>query len=154
MIPMSESSDALIHLRTAGPARVMASTSRRKQIMKPADSGITKARQHKGPAQRAQQASNESTAKSTEDLTRNAIMPKGGNQIGLLSSDLSSLRSRYFATLVAALFASGEPFNDFMKMSPKFLETSRTAFENIWPHLSISVETDDVLFNVVSLIPI
>jgi hypothetical protein len=154
MIPMSESSDAFIHLCTTGPAHVMASTSRHKQIMKPVDSGITKARQHKGSAQQAQQASNESTAKSTEDLARNAIMPKGGNQIGLLPSDLSSLRSKYFATLVAALFTSGEPFNDFMKMLPKFLETSHTAFKNIWPHLGISVETDDVLFNVISLIPI
>src|SRR5712671_6540706 len=32
-----------------------------------------------------------------------------------------------------------------------FLATCCTAFESVWPYLNITVETDNVLFNVVSL---
>ena len=53
--------------------------------------------------------------------------------------------------LYCALYASEEPFDHFIKTSPKFLEISRQAFEKVWPHLKITVETDDTLFNVVSL---
>ena len=137
MIPISKSSDTFIPLHTTGLARIMASTSQSKQITKPVDSVIKKARQCKAPVQQAQQASNESMAESAADvaatLAHNAIMPKGGNQIGLLSSDLASLKLKYFSTLIATLFASGEPFNDFLKMFPKFLETSHTTFKVFGP---------------------
>jgi hypothetical protein len=125
----------------------MASNSQRK----PVDHGTsTKVRLHKGPTQRAQRVSDASNDESTVDAGRNAIMPKG-SKIGLLPSILLSLRSKYFVTLLAALFASEEPFDDFLKTSPVFLATCCTAFESVWPYLNITVETDDVLFNVMSL---
>jgi hypothetical protein len=128
-----------------GGASIQAQYKKRSQ-------GITKARPRKGPTQRARQASDTSSAESNADPDRDAVMPKGGNQLGLLPSALLSLRSKYFATLLAALFASEAPFDDFLKTSPKFLTTSHAAFESVWPHLShINVETDNVLFNVVSL---
>jgi hypothetical protein len=78
-------------------------------------------------------------------------MPKGGNSLSLLPAILSSLKGKYLATLYCALYASEEPFDHFIKTSPKFLEISRQAFEKVWPHLKVTVETDDALFNVVSL---
>ena len=112
---------------------------------------MTKACQHKGPTQQAQQVSKASpAAEPVIDAARHAIMPKGG-KIALLPSVLSSSRSKYFATLLAALFASGEPFDDFLKTSSTFLATCCAAFESVWPYLNVTVETDDVLFNVVSI---
>jgi len=77
-------------------------------------------------------------------------MPKGG-KIGLLPSRLLSLRSKYFAMLLAALFASQEPSNDFLKTLPTFLATCYTMFKSVWPYINVIVEMNDVLFNVVSL---
>jgi hypothetical protein len=78
-------------------------------------------------------------------------MPKGGSNLSLLPLILSQSRSQYFATLLNALCASEKPFDDFQKFSPVFLKNSRTAFESVWPHLKIKVETDDILFNLVRL---
>jgi hypothetical protein len=78
-------------------------------------------------------------------------MPKGGNSLSLLPAVLLSLKGKYLATLYCALYASKEPFNHFVKTLPKFLEISHQVFEKVWPHLKITVETDDTLFNVVSL---
>lgn len=71
--------------------------------------------------------------------------------MNLLPSVLSSLRLKYFTTLLAALFAFGEPFNDLLKMSSTFHTTCCTSFERVWPDLNIPVEMNDVLFNAVSL---
>ena len=120
--------------------------------MKPVDRGTTKARQGKVRTRGARQVSEASTAETIVDhgTARNAVMPKG-SKIGLLPSALSSLRSRYFATLLAALFASEEPFDDFLKSSPTLLTTCCTAFESVWPYLNITVEMDDVIFNIIRL---
>jgi hypothetical protein len=118
--------------------------------MKPVDEGTSKARQRKGPTQQARQVSNTSTADSVAEAGRNAVMPKG-SKIGLLPSNLLSSRSKYFATLLAALFASEEPFDNFLKTSSTFLTTCCTAFKSVWPYLNVTVEMDDILFNVVSL---
>jgi hypothetical protein len=136
----------------------MASTSQCKQTTKPVDQGTTKARLHKGPTWRARQATSDATHASDGESTvdrdaasgRNTIMPKG-SKVGLLPSVLSSSKTKYFATLLAALFASEDPFDNFLKTSPAFLATCRTAFESVWPYLNVTVETDDVLFNVVSV---
>jgi len=77
-------------------------------------------------------------------------MPKGGNNSNLLPSVLSSLKSKYLSTLFNALYASEEPFDHFTKTSPMFLKTSHQAFESVWPHLKIQVETDDIMYNIVS----
>jgi hypothetical protein len=100
----------------------------------------------KKPAQRA----STTDAESSMDAGRNAVMPKGGSNLALLPPILSASRTQYFATLLSALFASSEPFNDFQKFSPVFLETCRTAFESVWPCLKVRVETDNILFNIVS----
>jgi hypothetical protein len=100
----------------------------------------------KKPAQRA----STTDAESSTDAGRNAVMPKGGSNLALLPPILSASRTRYFATLLSALFSSSKPFDDFQKFSPAFLQTCHTAFESVWPCLKIKVETDDVLFNIVS----
>jgi hypothetical protein len=130
----------------------MAPTSQRKQFTKPVDEGTTKAHQPKGSTQRARQVGKACTTESIVDAqaARNAIMPKG-TKMNLLPSALSSLRLKYFATLLAALFASGEPFNEFIKTLSTFHATCCTAFESVWPDVNITVETDNVLFNAVSL---
>jgi hypothetical protein len=132
----------------------MASASQRKQTTKPVDQGTSKARLRKGPTWQARQAASDAThasdGESTLDAGRNTIMPKG-SKVGLLPSVLSSKKTQYFATLLAALFASEDPFDNFLKTSPAFLATCCTAFESVWPYLNVTVETDDVLFNVVSV---
>ena len=85
------------------------------------------------------------------DSGRNVLMPKGGNLNSLLPSVLLSLKAHYLSTLFCALYASEEPFDNFVKTSSSFLKISRTAFKNVWPHLKVKVEMDDVLFNIVSL---
>jgi hypothetical protein len=103
------------------------------------------------PIASAQQAHTAKAELST-DPGHNTIMPKGGSNLSQLPAILSASRSQYFSTLLNALCASEKPFDDFLKFSPVFLKTSCTAFESIWPHLKIRVETDDVLFNIVSLL--
>lgn len=127
------------------------STGQNGQVKKPVSRGDSKPYQRKKPAQ---QASTTETESST-DAGRNAIMPKGGTRgssLGRLPTILLTLRLHYFATLLNALCASERPFDDFQKLSPKFLSNSRTAFESVWPHLKIKVEMDDLLFNIVSLL--
>src|SRR5271170_1083606 len=114
---------------------------------KPTDQEGSKWQQHQLSVQQASNASLESSA----DATRNAIMPKGVGPVTLLPSIILSSRTKYFATLLNALFASEEPFDHFLKTSSVFLDISRTAFKSVWPHLKITVETDDVLYNIVSL---
>jgi hypothetical protein len=77
-------------------------------------------------------------------------MPKDGNKLNALPSIIMSLKAEYLAIIFNALDASEAPFNDFMKYSSRFLKISRQAFKRIWPHLDITLEVDDVLFNVVS----
>jgi hypothetical protein len=81
-------------------------------------------------------------------------MPKGGNNLTLLPSMLSSSKSEYLSTLYSALYASEEPFQHFVKTSGMFLKISRKAFKHVWPHLKVTLQTDDALFNVVSLFTI
>ena len=69
----------------------------------------------------------------------------------LFPSIIASSKARYLATLCSALYASEEPFDDFVKSSSTFLNTSHKAFESVWPYLKIMLETDDALFNIVSL---
>jgi hypothetical protein len=121
-----------------------------KQTTKPVDQGTKKPLQRKKPTRRGSDAS-DPALDSPPDHGRAAIMPKGGNSLSLLPAVLSSLKGKYLATLYCALYASEEPFDHFVKTSPRFLEVSRQAFEKVWPHLKITVETDDALFNVVSL---
>ena len=128
----------------------MRSSSRGKQTTKPVDKGTKKLHQCKTPTRRDSDAS-DPALDSPPDHGCAVIMPKGGNSLSLLPAILSSLKGKYLATLYYALYASEEPFNHFIKTSPKFLEISRQAFEKVWPHLKITVETDDALFNVVSL---
>ncbi len=78
-------------------------------------------------------------------------MPKGGNKLHALPSVILSLKPEYLTTIYNALDASEAPFDDFMKSLPHFLRISRQAFKSIWPHFDITLETDDILFNVVSL---
>jgi hypothetical protein len=78
-------------------------------------------------------------------------MPKGSNKFTLLPSVILSSKRKYFATLCNALDASENPFDHFTKTSPKFLEISHHAFKSIWPYLKITLEGDDVLFNVMRL---
>ena len=117
---------------------------------KPVDQKATsKQYQRKKPAGgRAQTAETESST----DASRNAIMPKGGSNLTQLPPIILALQSQYFAMLLDALCASKRPFDDFQKFSPVFLRYSCTAFEHVWPQLKIRVETDDVLFNIVSLL--
>lgn len=134
-----------------------------KQPVKPAKKGIIKPRR-KHPTQQTQQAGDaSSTAPDSRshspldarppplDSGRNVLMPKGGNLNSLLPSVLLSLKAHYLSTLFCALYASEEPFDNFVKTSSSFLKISRTAFKNVWPHLKVKVEMDDVLFNIVSL---
>ena len=87
---------------------------------------------------------------STRKSAHDAIMPKGGNTVNLLPSIIASSKAIYFATLLNALYASEEPFDDFVKTSPQFLMVSRKAFRKIWPVLNVLMETDHLLFNLVS----
>jgi hypothetical protein len=68
-------------------------------------------------------------------------MLKGGNKLAMLPSPILSLKNTYLATI----------FDDFTKTSPHFLKISRQAFQSVYPHLKVTIKTDDVLFNVVSL---
>jgi len=95
------------------------------------------------------QASDTSTA-SHLDTACNLIMPKG-NKLNILPSVILSLKVNYFMTIFNALDASEAPFDDFMKSSPQFLKISYQAFKSVWPHFNITLEMDDVIFNVVSL---
>ena len=79
-------------------------------------------------------------------------MPKGGNTVNAVPSFIGSLKSKYLATIFNALDASEAPFDDFTKTSPHLLRVSRRAFRAIWPKINITIETDDVLFNVVSFL--
>jgi hypothetical protein len=134
-------------------ARVKAPVPRGKQITKPMAQGISKP-QHKKTTQQTRRASDASSTTpnslSPVDAGRNALMPKGGNMNSLLPSILLSQKAQYLSTLFSALYSSEEPFNDFVKTSSPFLKISRNAFKSVWPHLKITVETDDVLFNIVS----
>ena len=111
---------------------------------------MKKPRQRKMPTQQDSDAS-DPALDSPPDHGHAVIMPKGGNSLSLLPAVLSSLKGKYLATLYCALYASEEPFNHFIKTSPKFLKISHQVFEKVWPYLKITVETDDTLFNVVSL---
>jgi hypothetical protein len=81
-------------------------------------------------------------------------MPKGSNNLTLLPSMLSSSKSKYLSMLYSALYASEEPFQHFVKTSGMFLKISWKAFKHVWPHLKVTLQTDDALFNVVSLFTI
>ena len=122
-------------------------SSRGKQTTKPVDKGTKKPRQRKMPTRRDSDVS-DPALDSPPDRGCAVIMPKGGNSLSLLPAVLSSLKGKYLAMLYCALYASEEPFDHFVKTSPKFLEISHQAFEKVWPHLKITVETDDALFNV------
>jgi len=147
--PVSEASnivdDTFPPLLSVHPVH-QSSALQRQQTKKPVDHEASKPYQHKKSAQA-------STAEMEllTDAGRNVIMPKGGSNLAQLPPILSALRSQYFSTLLNALCASEKLFDDFQKSSPVFLRNSRTAFASIWPHLKIKVETDDVLFNIVSL---
>jgi hypothetical protein len=123
----------------------VSSSGKAKRVTKPADKGKASKPQKTKP-----QASDTSTT-SRSDTARKLIMPKGGNKLHALPSIILSFKTEYLATIFSALDASEAPFNDFMKSSPHFLRISRRAFRSIWPHLDITLEIDDVLFNVVSL---
>jgi hypothetical protein len=110
----------------------------------------SKPKPQKKSTQRSRQARDISATPPLE-TGRNAIMPKGSNKLTLLPSVILSLKKKYFATLFSALDASERPFDHFTKTSPKLLEVSRQAFKSVWPYLKITLEADDVLFNVVSL---
>lgn len=154
--PVSEASHAtdddmfvLPNPRRVRQPSAIPSTGQHGQTNKPVDRKASKQYQRKKPAGgRAQTAETESST----DAGRNAIMPKGGSNLTQLPPIISALRSQYFATLLNALCTSERPFDDFQKFSPVFLRYSRTAFERVWPQLKIRVETDDVLFNIVSLL--
>ena len=124
----------------------MPSSGKAKRVTKPADKG--KARKASKPQKSSTQPQASDT--STADAARNLIMPKGGNKLNVLPSIILSLKVEYLTALFNALDASEAPFDNFMKTSPYFLRISRQAFRRIWPDLNITLETDDVLFNVVS----
>jgi hypothetical protein len=107
----------------------------------------------KGRVGKSQKASTEpyDAGTSHADTARNAIMPKGGNKLTVLPSPILSLKNIYLATIFNALDASEAPFDDFTKTSSHFLRISRQAFQSVYPHLKVTIETDDVLFNVMSL---
>jgi hypothetical protein len=106
----------------------------------------------KGRAGKSHKASTDPQHASTSraDAARNAIMPKGGNKLTMLPSPILSLKNVYLATIFNALDASEAPFDDFTKTSSHFLKISRQAFQSVYPHLKLTIETDDVLFNIVS----
>lgn len=142
--------DTFPSLPTVHPVRqssVVLPASQRVRTKKPVSREANKPYQRKKPAQRAHTAETESST----DAGRNALMPKGSSNLRQLPSMILASRTQYFSTLLCALCASEKPFDDFQKFSPVFLKNSRTAFESVWPHLKIRVETDDVLFNIVSL---
>jgi hypothetical protein len=127
-------------------SRSVPSSGKAKRVTKPADKGkANKPRK----ASTQPQASDASTT-SRSDSARNLIMPKGGNKLNVLPSIILSFKFEYLTTIFNALDASEAPFDNFTKTSPYFLKISRQAFRRIWPHLDITLETDDVLFNVVS----
>jgi hypothetical protein len=78
-------------------------------------------------------------------------MPKGSNKLTMLPSPILSLKNIYLATIFNTLDVSEVPFDDFTKTSSHFLRISCQAFQSIYPHLKVTIETDDILFNVVSL---
>lgn len=121
------------------------SLSKSKHVTKPANKASQLRKASTQP-----QASDASTT-SRSDTARNLIMPKGGNKLNVLPSIILSSKAEYLTTIFNALDASESPFDDFAKSSPHFLKISRRAFRNIWPHIDITLETDDVLFNVVGL---
>lgn len=129
--------------------RTVPSSSKAKRVTKPADKGLGKAAKLR-KASTQPQASDASTT-SRSDAARNLIMPKGGNKLNALPPIIMSLKFEYLTIIFNALDASEAPFDDFMKYSPRFLKFSRQAFRSVWPHLAITLEVDDVLFNVVSL---
>jgi hypothetical protein len=138
-------------LLTTCPVRqpsIVPSTTQHVQRKKPASREASKPYQHKKAAQQAQTTETESST----DAGHNALMLKGGSSLSWLPPIISSSRSHYFSTLLNALCASEKPFDDFLKSSPVFLKNSRTTFESVWPHLRIRIETDDVLFDIVSLL--
>ena len=128
----------------------MPSTKQGKQTTKPVDQGVKKPHQRKKPTQQDSDASDPAPY-SPPDRGRTAIMPKGSNSSNLLPAVLSSLKTKYFTTLFCALYASEEPFDHFVKTSSVFLKTSCQAFESVWPQFKITLKSDDVLFNIVSL---
>ena len=124
-------------------SRSVPSSGKVKRDTKPTD---------KGRAGKSQKASTDTHDASTSraDAACNAIMPKGGNKLTMLPSPILSLKNIYLATIFNALDASEAPFDDFTKTSSHFLRISRQAFQSVYPHLNVTIKTDDVLFNVVS----
>jgi hypothetical protein len=117
---------------------------------------ITKSLEHETDKQKHKKRANDASratpdSSQASDAGRNVIMPKGIGLNSLLPSILSSLKSQYICTLLSALYASEEPFDDFVKTSSSFLVISRKAFKSVWPDLKIKIEADDVLFNIVRL---
>ena len=138
-----------------GPApRARSATTSREVSSKLVDKRTVKPPQQKLPARRPQaRRSSGSSDDSRVASDRAAIMPKGTGSVkhGLLPPIIASLKARYLATLCSALYASEEPFDHFTKTSPEFLYASRQAFQHVWPHLNITLETDDMLFSIVIL---
>jgi hypothetical protein len=130
------------------PSSTIPSASQHGQAKRLVDREASKLYQCKKPAGQAQTVETESST----DTGHNAIMPKGSSNLTWLPPIILALQSQYFTTLLNALCASEKPFDDFQKFSPMFLRNSRTAFKHIWPHLKIRVETDNVLFSIVSLL--
>jgi hypothetical protein len=124
----------------------VSSSGKAKRVTKPANKGKASKPQKKSTRPRAR----DTTITSHSDTARNLMMPKGGNTLNALPSFIRSFKLDYLATICNALDASEAPFDDFMKSSPHFIKISRQAFKTIWPHLDMTLETDDVLFNVVS----
>jgi hypothetical protein len=78
-------------------------------------------------------------------------MLKSSSNLRQLPSMILASRTQCFSTSLCALCALEKPFDNFQKFLLVFLKNSCTAFESVWPHLKIRVETDDVLFNIMSL---
>ena len=126
--------------------RSVPSSRKAKRVTKPADK--RKASKPQKPS--TQRQASDASLTSRSDTVRNLIMPKGGKTLNVLPSVILSLKTEYLTMIFNALDASEAPFDNFVKTSPHFLRISRQAFRSIWPHLDITLETDDVLFNVVS----
>ena len=148
--PVCQPSAKPVHQSSAKPVHqspTIPSSSWCRQTKMLLDGDTSKLYQCKRSAQEA----NTTETESSTDAGHNTIMPKGGGHLSQLPLILSALRMRSFATLLNALCASEKPFDNFQKSSPVFLKTSCIAFESVWPHLKIRVETDNVLFNLVCL---
>jgi hypothetical protein len=142
---LEDSSESSHDARPVTKSRSVPSSGKVKRDTKPTDKG--RAGNSRKPSSQPHDAST-----SRADAARNAIMPKGGNKLAMLPSPILSLKNTYLATIFNALDASEAPFDDFTKTSPHFLKISRQAFQSVYPHLNVTIETDDVLFNVVSLL--